>query len=66
VCITTGCTPAQMAQYDGWAWNSTNAALLPSGSGSVTTDGTTYTITVTWDDDRDGAADDNFVFQLQP
>jgi len=44
----------------------TNAALLPSGSGSVTTDGTTYTITVTWDDDRDGAADDNFVFQLQP
>jgi type IV pilus assembly protein PilV len=65
-CITTGCTPAQMAQYDGWAWNSTNAALLPSGSGSVTTDGTTYTITVTWDDDRDGTADDNFVFQLQP
>ena len=65
-CITTGCTPAQMAQYDAWAWNSTNAALLPSGSGSVTTDGTTYTITVTWDDDRDGAADDNFVFQLQP
>jgi type IV pilus assembly protein PilV len=66
VCITTGCTPAQMAQYDSWAWNSANAALLPSGSGSVTTDGTTYTITVTWDDDRDGAADNNFVFQLQP
>ena len=71
-CITTGCTAAQMAQYDGWAWNSTNAALLPSGSGSVTTDGTTYTITVTWDDDRDGVADTCpgqpgcFVFQLQP
>jgi type IV pilus assembly protein PilV len=47
-------------------WNSANESLLPSGSGSVTTDGTTYTITVTWDDDRDGAADDNFVFQLQP
>ena len=65
-CITTGCTPAQMAQYDAWAWNSANAALLPSGSGSVTIAGTTYTITVTWDDDRDGIADDNFVFQLQP
>jgi len=65
-CIATGCTPAQMAQYDGWAWNSANAALLPSGSGSVTTDGTTYTITVTWDDDRDGPPLDNFVFQLQP
>ncbi|MDG2237675.1 MAG: type IV pilus modification protein PilV [Arenicellales bacterium] len=65
-CIATGCTPAQMAQYDGWAWNSANAALLPSGSGSVTTNGTTYTITVTWDDDRDGPPLDNFVFQLQP
>ena len=65
-CIATGCTPVQMAQYDGWAWNSANAALLPSGSGSVTTDGTTYTITVTWDDDRDGPPLDNFVFQLQP
>ena len=65
-CIATGCTPAQMAQYDGWAWNSANAALLPSGSGSMTTDGTTYTITVTWDDDRDGPPLDNFVFQLQP
>ena len=47
-------------------------ASLPSGSGSVTTDGTTYTITVTWDDDRDGVADTCpgqpgcFVFQLQP
>ena len=72
VCITTGCTPAQMAQYDGWAWNSANAALLPSGSGSVTTDGTTYTITVTWDDDRDGVADlcpdqpGCFQLELQP
>ena len=70
-CTTTtaGCTPAQMAQYDGWAWNSANAALLPSGSGKVEkveNDDTTYTITVTWDDDRDGPPLDNFVFQLQP
>ena len=68
VCITTGCTPAQMAQYDGWAWNSANAALLPSGSGSVTTDGTTYTITVTWIEGRiaTAAGSESFVFQLQP
>ena len=67
-CITTGCTPAQMALYDGWAWNSANAALLPSGSGSVTTDGTTYTITVTWIEGRiaTAAGSESFVFQLQP
>ena len=72
VCITTGCTPAQMAQYDAWQWNSANESLLPSGSGSVSKTGDTYTITVTWDDDRDGVADTCpgqpgcFVFQLQP
>ena len=65
-CITSGCTPAQMAQYDGWAWNSVNAAVLPSGSGTVLMSGSTYSITLTWDDDRDGAADDSFVFELQP
>ena len=71
-CITTGCTPAQMAQYDAWQWNSANESLLPSGSGSVSKTGDTYTITVTWDDDRDGVADTCpgqpgcFVFQLQP
>ena len=65
-CITSGCTPAEMAQYDGWAWNSVNALVLPSGSGTVTRSGTTYRITLTWDDDRDGTADDSFVFDFQP
>ena len=65
-CITSGCNPAQMAQYDGWAWNSMNAAVLPSGSGTITRSGATYTITLTWDDDRDGTEDDSFVFEFQP
>ena len=65
-CIDSGCTPAEMAQYDGWAWNSVNALVLPSGSGIVARSGTTYRITLTWDDDRDGTADDSFVFDFQP
>ncbi len=70
-CISSGCTPAQMAQYDGWAWNSVNATVLPSGSGTIARSGTTYTITLRWDDDRDGDADvcpepGCFVFELQP
>ena len=27
-CITSGCNPAQMAQYDGWAWNSMHLSLI--------------------------------------
>ena len=70
-CISSGCTPAQMAQYDGWAWNSVNATVLPSGSGTIARSGTTYTLTLRWDDDRDGDADvcpepGCFVFELQP
>ena len=66
-CITSGCTPAEMAQYDGWAWNSVNAAVLPSGSGTVLNSGGTYSITLTWDDDRDiTTPEQSFVFELQP
>ena len=29
-CISDGCTPAQMAQFDHWEWSVTNAAVLPT------------------------------------
>lgn len=54
-CISTGCTPAQMAQYDQYRWNTDNAALLPSGTGTVTRNNNLYTVTVMWDDQRSGA-----------
>ena len=54
-CITTGCTPAQMAQYDAFAWNTQLAAMLPSGQGTVAVVASIATITVMWDDDRSGA-----------
>ncbi len=45
------CTPAQMAQYDSYAWNTENAALLPGGSGTVTrlANGD-YQVTINWTD----------------
>lgn len=50
-CITTGCTPAQMATYDAYAWNTENRALLPQGFGTVTPLGNgVYQITVQWND----------------
>jgi len=55
-CIATGCTPAQLAQYDAYQWNTLMAQQLPSGQGTVTAAGTMYTITVMWDDDHSGGA----------
>ena len=55
-CIVAGCTPLQLAQYDGWHWNQTNKLVLPSGGGSIVVNDTTgaVTVTVSWDDNRTG------------
>ncbi len=53
-CITTGCNSTQMAQYDAYQWNTANANLLPNGKGTVTTTGNIRTITVMWDQLRNG------------
>lgn len=58
-CITSGCTPAQMAQYDAYAWNTDNDTLLPSGQGTVTHSGKLFTVTLMWDDDHTGATGTN-------
>lgn len=50
-CISAGCSTANMALYDRFAWNTANAALLPGGAGTVTgtgTPSTLYTIAVSW------------------
>ena len=57
-----GCTPAMMAQNDRALWNANIISALGSfGAGSITVDPATkvFTITINWDDDRDGDADAN-------
>ena len=57
-----GCTPALMAQNDRALWNTNIISALGSfGAGSITVDPATkvFTITINWDDDRDGDADAN-------
>jgi type IV pilus assembly protein PilV len=59
---TNSCTPAQLATQDLFDWNLA-LSTLPSGTGTITISGAVYTITVNWDDNRDGsvdAADPNF------
>jgi type IV pilus assembly protein PilV len=54
-----------MAENDLYEWNQALAAL-PSGQGSVTVVAATrtFTVTITWDDNRDGD-DPNFQMSFQ-
>jgi type IV pilus assembly protein PilV len=69
-CVSSGCTPALMAQDDLREWNLANSTNLPSGSGAVCLDstpndgtptaiacdglGTAYAIKIWWSDDKSG------------
>jgi len=56
-CITSGCSPAQMALHDAHDWATRLSDLLPAGRGRVSGAGgnSIFTITVMWDDERTGA-----------
>lgn len=57
-CLSTACSPADLAAYDVWSWLSKDVTQLPSGSGSITTapsggaNNTLITVTVQWDDSQ--------------
>ena len=60
-CIEAGCSPQELALYDCWQWNQTNAQVLPSGGGRIVvnpadpvTGAVSVTVTVSWDDNRTG------------
>lgn len=58
-CIDTGCTPSELAEFDGWQWNQTNGGVLPSGGGSIIPNAANpasgpVRIIVSWDDNRAG------------
>jgi type IV pilus assembly protein PilV len=67
---TTGCTAAELAQTDLVDWSTALEAQLPGPVGDITLNGTTYTVTVGWDEDQDGEEDDlddvQFQFSFQP
>lgn len=54
---TTACTTTEMTAFDDGDWHAQLSSLLPLGTGSVAGGGTgsVFTITVTWDDNRDGS-----------
>jgi type IV pilus assembly protein PilV len=73
---TLSCTPAEMATFDAWQWNTANANVLPGGQGTVSgPDGNgAYTITISWiEQEADATRGDNqgyetktFSFAVEP
>jgi type IV pilus assembly protein PilV len=56
-CIATGCSFAQLADYDIVAWGTDLNNALSSALGRVETNGDgTFTVTIMWDDARNGAS----------
>ena len=53
------CSPQQTAIKDTYEWNYENSYLFPAGQGTVTGDGSLFTITIMWDQDRTGATGTN-------
>ena len=52
-----GCTPVLMAENDIYQWNLQVVSTLPMGGGFINVSGSVYTITLQWDDNRDGTVD---------
>lgn len=49
---TTGCSVALMAKNDIYEWNAKVSSILPDGEGIITFADPVYTISISWDDDR--------------
>ena len=67
--VANACSAAQMAQQDLFEWNQNLTNILPGGQGTIAVAASLFTITVNWDDDRDGNIDANdpdfqMIFQL--
>jgi type IV pilus assembly protein PilV len=57
-CASSTCTSSQMAQFDMYDWQQDLSTQLPTGNGKVVGagSGSIFTVTVMWDDDRNGSA----------
>jgi len=54
-CAAAACNTADMANYDIATWYTSLQNTLPQGTGTIVGNGTVFTISVMWDDDRSGA-----------
>ncbi|MEE9355778.1 MAG: type IV pilus modification protein PilV [Methylococcaceae bacterium] len=51
------CQPRDLAENDLYEWHQSIAQILPEGDGVIFSSATAFTISITWDDNRDGTVD---------
>ncbi|WP_421866893.1 type IV pilus modification protein PilV [Motiliproteus sp.] len=61
----SGCSSGAIAEQDVFEWNERLVDILPGGSASIAVNSGVQTITVSWDDNRDGVADQDFAFSFE-
>jgi len=71
-CTSAVCSPEQMAAYDLAQWQADIAQQLPAGRGEICRGapscgaGPAFTITIRWDEKREGAPNREFATSFQP
>lgn len=55
--VSATCTTTDAAQNDLFRWNQAVINTLPLGAGTIAVNGTVFSITINWDDNRDGIVD---------
>lgn len=58
-CTSSGCTSNQMAENDLYEWYQVLSKALPSAEAVISRASGIYTVEINWDDNHDGAVDDN-------
>lgn len=56
---SSGCTSTQMAENDIFEWQTALGGALPMGAGTMSLSGSMFTITVNWDDNKDGSVNND-------
>ena len=69
-CISTDCSPADLADTDAVAWNAQNVAALPNGAGTVARDAAAtavvFNIVVNWSEGPDTEDQRSFAVSFRP
>lgn len=55
-CEEADCSPTSLAEYDLYKWQKSINPTLPSGKASIKANGLQYTITIMWDENRNGGS----------
>ncbi|MEH6469637.1 MAG: type IV pilus modification protein PilV [Halopseudomonas sp.] len=60
----SGCTAKEVAEREIFEWFEQLDAVLPNGAGSLAVTSGIQTVSISWDENRDGTAEQSFIFSF--